>query len=74
MKKIITIILVVVMLAVGVNASFEKVNTYGDNFSDVTEANWFYDNVKTAYELGFMNGKSEGKFDPNGNVTVVERY
>ena len=72
MMKIITIILAVVMLAVGVNAAFEKVNTYENNFSDVTENNWFYDNVKTAYELGFMNGKSEGKFDPSGNVTVVE--
>ena len=72
MKKIITIILAVVMLAVGVNAAFEKVNTYSNNFSDVTENNWFFENVKTAYELGFMNGKEEGKFDPNGNVTVVE--
>ena len=72
MKKLITIILAVVMLAVGVNAAFEKVNTYSNNFSDVTEQNRFYDNVKTAYELGFMNGKSEGKFDPSGSVTVVE--
>ena len=72
MKKIITILLCVVMLAVGVNAAFEKVNTYSNNFSDVTDANWFYENVKTAYELGFMNGKAEGQFDPNGNVTVVE--
>ena len=72
MKKLITIILAVVMLAVGVNAAFEKVNTYNNNFSDVTEQNWFFANVKTAYELGFMNGKEEGKFDPNGSVTLVE--
>ena len=72
MKKIITLLLCAVMLAAGVNAAFEKVNTYNNNFSDVTEQNWFYENVKTAYELGFMNGKSEGKFDPSGNVTVVE--
>lgn len=52
--------------------SFERVNTYNNNFSDVSDSNWFSENVKTAYELGFMNGKSEGKFDPNGNVTVVE--
>ena len=72
MKKIITLLLCVVMLAVGVNAAFERVNTYSNNFSDVTEQNWFYENVKTAYELGFMNGKEEGKFDPSGSVTVVE--
>ena len=53
-------------------ASFERINTYNNNFSDVSDSNWFAENVKTAYELGFMNGKSEGKFDPNGNVTVVE--
>ena len=72
MKKLFTVLLCVAMLAAGVNAAFEKVNTYSNNFSDVTENNWFFENVKTAYELGFMNGKSEGKFDPNGNVTVVE--
>ena len=72
MKRILTVVLAAVMLAVGANAAFEKVNTYNNDFSDVTNANWFYENVKTAYELGFMNGKSEGKFDPNGNVTVVE--
>ena len=72
MKKILTVVLASLMLAAGANAAFERVNTYSDDFSDVTEKNWFYDNVKTAYELGFMNGKSEDKFDPNGNVTVVE--
>ena len=72
MKKILTVVLAVVMLTAGVNAAFEKVNTYNNNFSDVTDSNWFAENVKTAYELGFMNGKSEGKFDPNGTVTVAE--
>ena len=72
MKKILTLILAALMLAAGANAAFEKVNTYNGNFSDVTENNWFFDNVKTAYELGFMNGKADGVFDPNGNVTVVE--
>ena len=68
MKKILLALLVAVILCTGVSAAFEKVNTYNNNFSDVTEQNWFYENVKTAYELGFMNGKSEGKFDPNGKI------
>ena len=72
MKKFLVVLLAAVMLAVGVNAAFEKVNTYNGNFSDVADNAWYAENVKTAYELGFMNGKSEGKFDPNGNVTVVE--
>ena len=72
MKKILVVLMAAVMLAVGVNAAFEKVNTYENNFTDVADSAWYADNVKTAYELGFMNGKSEGKFDPSGNVTVVE--
>lgn len=72
MKKILTMLTVAAMLAVGTNAAFEKVNTYENNFSDVKETSWYAENVKSAYELGFMNGKSEGQFDPNGNVTVAE--
>ena len=72
MKKFLTLLMVAVMLAVGANAAFEKVNTYENNFTDVKETSWYAENVKSAYELGFMNGKSEGLFDPNGNVTVAE--
>ena len=72
MKKIMVVLMVVVLLCAGVNAAFEKVNTYQNNFSDVKDTSWYAENVKTAYELGFMNGKSEGKFDPNGNVTLAE--
>ncbi len=72
MKKIAFAFLTAALLAVGVNAAFEKVNTYDNNFSDVKDTNWFSENVKTAYELGFMNGKSEGKFDPDGSITVAE--
>ena len=72
MKKTLIVLFTVLLLATGANAAFEKVNTYENNFTDVSDSNWFSDNVKSAYELGFMNGKSEGKFDPNGNVTVAE--
>lgn len=72
MKKLLVLLVTVLMLAACTNAAFEKVNTYNGNFSDVADSAWYAENVKTAYELGFMNGKSEGKFDPNGNVTVVE--
>ena len=72
MKKILFALLTAAILCTGVNAAFEKVNTYDNSFSDVKDTNWFAANVKSAYELGFMNGKSEGKFDPNGSVTVAE--
>ena len=72
MKKILVALMALLLLAVGTNAAFEKTNIYANNFSDVAETSWYAENVKTAYELGFMNGKSEGKFDPDGNVTLAE--
>ena len=72
MKKFLVVLMAAIMLAIGANAAFEKVNTYNGDFSDVASTAWYSENVKTAYELGFMNGKSEGKFDPDGRVTVVE--
>ena len=72
MKKFIISILTLALLTVGAGAAFEKVNTYNDNFSDVKNTAWYADNVKTAYELGFMNGKGEGKFDPDGKVSIAE--
>ena len=72
MKKLLVLLMAALMLAMGANAAFEKVNTYENNFNDVADTAWYAENVKTAYELGFMNGKSEGKFDPDGNVTIIE--
>lgn len=72
MKKFLAVLCVAAMLATGTFAAFEKVNAYDNNFSDVKDTNWFAKDVKSAYELGFMNGKAEGLFDPNGNVTVAE--
>ena len=43
-----------------------------DLFSDVTENDWFFDNVKTAYELGLMEGYGEGVFAPYRNVTLAQ--
>ena len=72
MKKLFIGLAAAAVLATGASAAFEKVNTYSNNFTDVKESNWFYANVKSAYELGFMNGKTADTFDPNGNVTVAE--
>ena len=72
MKKALCLVVISFVLSVCAGAAFEKVNKYSDNFSDVSDTSWYSENVKTAYELGFMNGKSEGKFDPDGNVTVAE--
>ena len=41
-------------------------------FSDVSDSDWFYDNVKSVYEYGLMNGKGQHKFDTEGNITIAE--
>ena len=72
MKKLLLFLSIVIMLSAGAGAAFERVNTYSENFSDVKVTSWYAKDVKTAYELGFMNGKGEGKFDPDGKVSVAE--
>lgn len=61
-------------LAVTASATgFTKTNTYANGtFSDVKQSSWYANEVKSAYELGFMNGKGNDKFVPDGNVTVAE--
>lgn len=38
-------------------------------FTDVTQNDWFYEYVISAYNKNLMNGVSADVFDPNGNVT-----
>ena len=52
---------------------FTKNNEYKEGtFTDVPSKVWYASEVKSAYELGFMNGKSDTAFVPDGNVTVAE--
>lgn len=43
-----------------------------DIFEDVSEDDWFYPYVSTAYRYGIINGISKNLFDPNGTVTREE--
>ena len=38
-------------------------------FTDVSESNWFFNNVKFVYQNGLMNGTSETTFSPYGTTT-----
>ena len=38
-------------------------------FTDVKEGTWYYDYVMQAAAAGIVNGKGNGIFDPEGNVT-----
>ena len=52
--------------------NFKKQNEYAANyFSDVPVTAWFAESVKTAYELGLVNGNN-GQYNPTGNLTYAE--
>lgn len=82
-RKILALLLSVVMLlgvlpvtAIAAETSgmdnFKKVNTYSaDLFSDVSDSDWFVDNVKTAYELGLMIGQGK-QFGVASDITIAE--
>ncbi len=42
------------------------------SFTDVTEGDWFFDFVITAYEYGIIKGVSENEFYPQGTITREE--
>ncbi len=58
------------LLALSAGAQFSKTNTYSGQFTDVKADAWYANEVKSAYELGFMNGTSDTQFSPAGKVTV----
>ena len=43
-----------------------------DLFPDVKKSDWFFDNVKDAYELGLMKGRFGGEFAPLGSINLAE--
>lgn len=43
-----------------------------ENFSDVTNGDWFYNDVCIAIEKGYINGYEDGTFRPNNPITREE--
>ena len=43
-------------------------------FSDVSPDDWFAPYVRAVSEVGLMIGDGEGRFDPEGDVTLAEVY
>ena len=41
-------------------------------FTDVAEADWFYEDVRCVHDAGLMIGKGDGIFDPDGQITGAE--
>ena len=68
MKKTITILLAACLLL----TTFATVYAADLPFSDVKKGDWFYNDVKTAYESGIINGKSATEYKPDDNMTYAE--
>lgn len=72
MKKIVYLILILLLCtSVFATTPFEKTQTY-PGFDDVSNDAWYYNSVKTAYELNLMNGSDDSVFNPDNNITVGE--
>lgn len=58
---------VLLFMSLGVAAFAETIP-----FADVPLSAWYYSDVKSAYESGLINGKSEDRFAPDDNLTYAE--
>ncbi|MBR3422996.1 MAG: CotH kinase family protein [Clostridia bacterium] len=77
MKKILCFLLTALFVFSAIPASASDVETgelpiIPNSFSDVREDAWYYDYVSSACELGVMQGKGGGLFDPEGSSTRAE--
>lgn len=52
--------------------NFKVTRPYSNmTFSDVPSGAWYDSALKIAYEYGLINGTGNGKFNPNGNITLA---
>ena len=68
MKKIISLMLVIVLLLSAVPCA----SAQSGPFSDVPKSHWAYASIVRAYEEGAVKGVGSGKFAPNRNITLAE--
>lgn len=53
--------------------NFSQVKEYtASTFNDVATDVWYAKDVQASYELGIINGKGNGAFDPKGQLTVAQ--
>ena len=79
-KRLLALVLCVSLLwsipayaaVVGTADHFTAVRTYQNQFSDVSSGSWYYENVKSLYEMGLAQGKTEQLFAPKDSVTLGE--
>ncbi len=84
MKKYISLLLSVLMAlslflssyahyVVGGINNFEQRLFYDEKqFSDVDKNDWYYENIRSVYQFGLMQGKGNNVFDVSGQITIAE--
>jgi len=76
MKKFITVLIIISILTFTAFADgesiFEKQNSYNNEFHDISENDWFFNNVVASYEYGMLKGKGINTFAPNDNISYAE--
>ena len=68
MKKILSLLLASLMCLSMIGSAFAS----EFKFTDVSESDWFYTDVKTAVESGLVNGKTDTTYAPADNLTYAE--
>ncbi|MBR3991337.1 MAG: S-layer homology domain-containing protein, partial [Clostridia bacterium] len=66
MKKIVTLLLTLSMM-LGILVSAVSAGDFP--FTDVKETRWSRKSIEYAYEMKYMDGVGDGKFDPAGTMT-----
>lgn len=55
-----------------VSEGFDKGKSYGVDFKDVPENAWYANNLGYCVEAGLIQGRGNGMFNPNANITRAE--
>ena len=69
MKKITTLVIALIMC---ISLFSFVANAAEFKFTDVPESEWYHGDVKSAVEMGLINGKSETIYAPEDNLTYAE--
>ncbi|MBO6053771.1 MAG: S-layer homology domain-containing protein [Clostridia bacterium] len=74
MKKSLLFLLLFALLGgcIPLSLCCSAAETVSDGFTDVSQDDWFSDDVRFVSEAGLMIGKGNGVFDPDGWVTGAE--
>ena len=72
-KIVFAIMLITLSLSIfALGQDFTSTLQYPDTFTDVTADDWYYDNIKTVYELGLMDGLNDYFFDTDSYMSVSQ--